>query len=131
MEIKRKKFTFKGKTVEELKILDVREFAKFLRSRQRRTVLRQFQEIEKFIKRSKAKLTKGKRIKTHQRDLVVVPQMIGMKIQIYNGQNFIPVEIVGEMLGHKFGEFSSTRGRIKHGSAGVGATKGSKHKSKK
>jgi len=131
MEIKRKQFTFKGKTVQELKTLDVREFAKFLRSRQRRTVLRQFQVIEKFVNRSKVKLTKGKRIKTHQRDLVVVPQMVGMRIQIYNGQNFVPVDIVGEMLGHKFGEFAPTRGRIKHGSAGVGATKGSKHKSKK
>jgi len=131
MEIKRKEFKFKGKTVEELKVLDVREFAKFLRSRQRRTVLRQFQEIEKFISRSKAKLAKGNRIKTHQRDLVVVPKMIGMRIQIYNGQNFVPVDIVGEMLGHKFGEFALTRARIKHGSAGVGATKGSKHKSKK
>ena len=131
MEIKRKQFTFKGKTVEELKILDVREFAKYLRSRQRRTVLRQFQEIEKFIKRSKVKLAKGKRVKTHQRALVVVPQMVGMRIQIYNGQNFIPVDIIGEMLGHKFGEFALTRARTKHGSAGVGATKGSKHKSKK
>ena len=131
MEIRRKQFKFKGKTMEELKVLDVREFAKFLRSRQRRTVLRQFQEIEKFINRSKAKLAKGKRIKTHKRDLIVTPQMVGMKIQIYNGQKFLPIEIIGEMLGHKFGEFAPTRARIKHGSAGVGATKGSKHKSKK
>ena len=57
--------------------------------------------------------------------------MIGMKIQIYNGHNFTPVEIVGEMLGHKFGEFSPTRVRIKHSKAGVGATKGSMAKSKK
>ena len=131
MELKRKEFTFKGKTIEELKTLDVREFAKFLRSRQRRTVLRNFQKVEQFINRSKVKIEKRKMIKTHQRDLVVVPQMIGWKIGIYNGQNFVPVEVTGEMLGHKFGEFAPTRARIKHGKLGVGATKGSKHKSKK
>ena len=61
----------------------------------------------------------------------VFPQMVGWKIGIYNGQKFVPVEVIGEMLGHKFGEFAPTRARIKHGKLGVGATKGSKHKSKK
>ena len=131
MELKKKEFTYKGKTIEELKTLDVREFAKLVRSRQKRTMLRNFQEIEKFISRSRIKLEKGKMIKTHQRDLVIVPEMIGWKIGIYNGQKFVPVEVTGEMLGHKFGEFSPSRARIKHGKLGVGATKGSKHKSKK
>lgn len=131
MEIKRKEFTYKGKGVEELKTLDIREFAKFLKSRNRRTVLRNFQEIEKFINRSKEKISKDKRIKTHNRDLIVVPEMIGMKVQIHNGNKFIPVEVTGEMLGHKFGEFAPTRARVKHSKAGVGATKGTKHKAKK
>ena len=131
MEMQKKEFRYRGKTMEELKSLDVREFAKYLRSRQRRTVLRQFQEIEKFITRSKVKIAKGRPIKTHQRDLIVVPEMVGMKIQIYNGQKFIPVEIIGEMLGHTFGEFALTRARVKHGNVGVGATKGTKFKAKK
>jgi len=131
MELRKKEFRYRGKTVEELKKLDVREFTKYLRARQRRSVLRQFQEIEKFISRSKVKISKKKLIKTHQRDLIVVPEMVGMKIQIYNGQKFIPVEIIGEMLGHTFGEFALTRTRVKHGSAGVGATKGTKFKAKK
>ena len=54
-----------------------------------------------------------------------------MKIYVYNGQKFMPIEVIGEMLGHKFGEFSPTRARIKHGKAGVGATKGTRSKSKK
>ena len=131
MEITKKQFTYKGKTVEELKVLDVREFAKFLRSRQRRTVLRNFQKIEDFINRSKIKIERNKPIKTHQRDLVVVPKMIGWKIFIYNGNKFVPAEVTGEMLGHKFGEFAPTRARVKHGKTGVGATKGTKHKAKK
>lgn len=131
MEIRKKEFRYKGKTIEELEALDVREFAKYLKSRQRRTVLRQFQEIEKFINRAKEKIAKKKPIKTHQRTLVIVPEMIGMKIQIYNGRNFVPVEIVEEMLGHRLGEFAPTRARVKHGSAGIGATKGSRAQAKK
>ncbi len=131
MEIRKKEFTYRGMSVEELKKLDVREFAKFLKSRQRRTVLRQFQKVENFINKAREKQRKDKKIRTHQRDLVIVPQMIGMKISVYNGNNFIPVDVIGEMLGHKFGEFAPTRNRVKHGSAGVGATKGTKAKSKK
>ena len=131
MEIQKKQFNYRGKTVEELKELDVREFSKYLKSRQRRFVLRKFQEIEKFIKRAETKISKNKPIRTHKRDLVIVPKMIGMKLYIYNGKNFVMVEVIGEMLGHKFGEFAPTRARIKHGKAGVGATKGSRSKSKK
>lgn len=127
----KKEFTYRGMKIEELQKLDVREFAKYVDSRQRRTILRNFQAIEDFLNRYKPKSDQGKKVKTHKRDLVVVPGMIGMNIQVYNGHNFVPVLITGEMLGHKLGEFSPTRAKIKHGSAGVGATKGSKHKSKK
>ncbi len=131
MELKKKEFTYRGKTIEELKALDVREFAKYLKSRSRRTVLRQFQEIENFINRAKKKMSKDKKLRTHKRDLIIVPGMVGMKLQIYDGHNFMPLEITGEMLGHRFGEFSITRKRVTHGEAGIGATKGSKSQSKK
>ncbi|HEB47257.1 MAG TPA: 30S ribosomal protein S19 [Candidatus Pacearchaeota archaeon] len=131
MEIKRKDFTYRGKTIDELKKLDVREFSKYLKSRRRRNVLRQFQKIEEFVSRGKAKTVKNKPIRTHQRDLVIVPEMVGMNIYVHNGRNFIPVEIIGEMLGHQLGEFSLTRSRVKHGKSGVGATKGTKFKAKK
>ncbi len=130
-ELKKKEFRYRGKTLEELKKLDVREFAKYLNSRSRRSVLRQFQQIENFVERAKKKISKNKLIKTHQRDIIIVPQMIGMKIQIYNGKNFVNSEITEEMLGHTLGEFSLTRNKVKHGKSGVGATKGTKHKSKK
>lgn len=131
IEIKRKDFTYRGKTVEELKKLDVREFAKYLRSRPRRNVLRQFQQLENFISSAKNKISKNKSVRTHQRDLTIVPEMVGMRIFVHNGKSFLPVDIVGEMLGHKIGEFALTRGRVKHGKTGVGATKGTKFKSKK
>jgi small subunit ribosomal protein S19 len=132
MEIRKKEFGFRGMSLEEVQKLEVREFAKLLKSRQRRTALRQFQVIEDFAKRAQTKMNKGKKIiKTHKRDLVIVPQLVGMKLQVYNGHQFVPVDITGEMLGHKLGEFSPTRARIKHSKSGVGATKGSKHKAKK
>lgn len=131
MELKRKEFTYRGKTIEELKQLEVREFAKFLGSRQRRNLLRQFQKVEGFINRAKKKIARGKPIRTHQRNIIIVPEMVDMKIGVYNGKNFEQVHIVGEMLGHRLGEFSLTRPKVKHNKAGVGATKGSRAKSKK
>ncbi|MDO8528692.1 MAG: ribosomal protein S19 family protein [Nanoarchaeota archaeon] len=131
IESTKKIFKYRGKTLEELKELDVREFSKLLKSRTRRMVLRQFNEINEFVNRSKVKIERKKTIKTHDRNLVVVPQMVGMRIHIYNGHAFIPVDVIGEMLGHRFGEFSMTRGKVKHGTAGIGSTKGSKSQSKK
>lgn len=130
-EIKRKEFTYRGKTIDELKKIDVREFSKYIKSNQRRSVLRQFQQIEDFVNRSKIKTDKNKAIRTHQRNLVIVPEMIGMKIGVHDGKSFIPVLITGEMLGHRLGEFAITRGRVKHGKSGIGATKGTKFKAKK
>jgi small subunit ribosomal protein S19 len=131
MELKKKEFTYKGKTIEELKKLSIREFAQILSSRQRRSLLKHFQQTENFISRMQIKIAKNKSIKTHNRTLIIVPQMIGWNIQVYNGQKFMGFEVTGEMLGHRFGEFSMTRTKTKHGKAGVGSTKGTKHKSKK
>jgi small subunit ribosomal protein S19 len=130
MELNKKELKYKGKSLEELQKLEVREFAKLVDARQRRTLLRNFQTIEDFISRSKKKIENGKKIRTHQRDLVIVPQLVGMKLQVHNGNTFIPFDITIEMLGHKFGEFATTRQRTKHSKSGIGATKGSKAKTK-
>ncbi|MEA3414287.1 MAG: ribosomal protein S19 family protein [Nanoarchaeota archaeon] len=115
MEIKKKELKYRGKTEQELKQLDVREFAKLLGARQKRTVLRNFQEHENFVKLAKKKIEQGKKsIRTHRRDLVVVPGLLGMKISVYAGRDFLPFEVTIETLGHKFGEFSPTRQRVKH-----------------
>nr|AJS12986.1 30S ribosomal protein S19, small subunit ribosomal protein S19 [uncultured archaeon] len=131
IEIQKKQFIYRGKSVEELKELEVREFAKYLPSRQKRSALRNFQMIEDFVKRAKIKLEKGKKIRTHNRDIIIVPQMIGMNIQIHNGKTFNPIVIEPEMLGHRLGEMSGTRSKVAHSKAGIGATKGTKHKAKK
>jgi small subunit ribosomal protein S19 len=130
-KISKKEFTYKGKSLNELKELDVREFAKLLKSNEKRTALRQHDEIEKFLNNCKDKLSKNKQIKTHLRYLIVVPKMIGMRINVYNGKIFVPVNIDNEMLGHRLGEFAVTRTKVKHGSAGVGATRSSASRSVK
>jgi small subunit ribosomal protein S19 len=123
--MEKKEFTYRGKTLEELKAINIREFAKLLKSNERRTVLRQTDAIEKFVSRSKNKLEKKKQIRTHSRDLIIVPEMVNMTISVHNGRTFVPVKIIGEMLGHRLGEFSVTRSKVKHGAAGIGATRSS------
>jgi small subunit ribosomal protein S19 len=120
-----KEFTYRGKTIKELKELDTREFAKYLKSRQRRVVLRQFDTIERFISKCRKKQEKGKQIKTHLRHLVIVPRMVDMTIHVYNGKEFVKINIMPEMIGHRLGEFSATRGKVQHGSPGIGATRSS------
>lgn len=123
--VEKKERKFRGMSVEELQKLDVREFSKLVKSRERRAIMRSFNVIENFIKRSEKKLTNEKMIKTHSRELVIVPQMIGWTIGVYNGTEFQQVKITPEMLGHRLGEFAMTRKPVKHGAAGVGATKSS------
>ena len=123
--LRKKEFKYRGKSLEELKQLDIREFAKLLKSNEKRTALRQHDELQRFVLRCNNKIAKEKQIRTHLRHLVIVPKMVGLRINVYNGQNFVPVDIIGEMLGHRLGEFSVTRTKVKHGAAGVGATRSS------
>jgi small subunit ribosomal protein S19 len=67
----------------------------------------------------------NKPIRTHARDMVILPEMVGTTIAVHNGKEFVPVEIVPEMIGHRLGEFAITNKRVVHGRPGVGATKSS------
>jgi len=57
-----------------------------------------------------------KPIKTWSRHSTVVPEFVGLTFSVYNGRKFIPIFITENMVGHKLGEFSPTRGFRKHGS---------------
>ncbi|MAG07395.1 30S ribosomal protein S19 [Candidatus Pacearchaeota archaeon] len=128
---KKKEFTFRGRTLEDLKRLDIREFGKLIPSRERRTLLRNTDVVETFLARSNKKIERNKRVRTHDRNIIVVPGMIGMQIGVYNGRQFNLVDIIPEMLGHRLGEFSPTRNSVKHGAAGIGATRSSASRSVK
>jgi len=120
-----KEFSYRGKSLEELKSLDTREFAKYLGADSRRSVLRHFEVIEKFIKKCRKRAEQGKPIRTHLRDLVVVPNMVDYTIFIHNGKEFVQIKMMPEMLGHRLGEFAQTRKKVEHGAPGIGATKSS------
>ncbi|KAF8141626.1 ribosomal protein S19-domain-containing protein [Boletus edulis] len=65
-------------------------------------------------------------VKTHLRDMIIVPEMIGSVVGIYNGKVFNPVEIKPEMTGHYLAEFSCSYRPVKHGRPGIGATHSSR-----
>ncbi|MBU2523529.1 MAG: 30S ribosomal protein S19 [Nanoarchaeota archaeon] len=120
-----KEFIYKGKTLDELKSMDVREFAKISPSRTRRKIMRQYDKVEKFVKRCLEKAARGKKIRTHSRSMIVVPQMVGLTLYIHNGKEFLPVLILPEMVCHYLGEFSLTRRKVQHSAPGIGATRSS------
>jgi small subunit ribosomal protein S19 len=119
-----KEFKWQGKTEEEIKSLDLKDFLKLIPSRRRRSLKRGFTEAQKQLIRKIEEDQKN--IKTHCRNMVIIPSMIGKTIRIYNGKDFIPLIITVEMLGHVLGEFSHSRKMVSHSSAGVGATRSSK-----
>ena len=110
-------FKYKGKTLEELQAMKIEEFSLLLPSSLRRKVNRGFTEQEiKFLDKIKNGV---KHIKTHERNLFVMPSMVGVKIGIHNGKEFVDVTIVQEMIGHRFGEFAMTRKIAKHTTMGA------------
>ncbi len=119
----KKEFTYKGFSEEELKKMSPNEFAEIAPSRTRRTIKRGFTEAQKVVISA---IEKGKTdIKTHCRDLIILPNMIDLTFRIHTGKEFRQVKIMPEMIGHFLGEFALTRKRIAHSSPGVGATKSS------
>ena len=123
--VRSKELYYRGQNVEDLKKVDVREFAKLLPSRSRRSILRHFDVVDKFVKRCEISLSQNKKIKTHLRDIIIVPRLVGMTIGIYNGKVYNDIKITHTMIGHRLGEFSTTRTKVTHGSPGIGATKSS------
>lgn len=65
-------------------------------------------------------------VKTHLRDMIIVPEMIGTIVGVHNGKTFNQVEIKPEMIGHYLGEFSITYKPVRHGRPGIGATHSSR-----
>jgi len=124
----KKIFTYRGKTLEELQALDLKEFAKLVTSRARRTLLRGRNHQEENMYK---KLAKGKSPKTQARDVVITPQMVGKTISIHSGKEWVRVDVVDEMVGHFLGEFALTRKKVGHNAPGIGATKSSSNVSVK
>ncbi|HPS91478.1 MAG TPA: 30S ribosomal protein S19 [Methanothrix sp.] len=121
---RKEEFLYRGRKVADLAKLSIEELAGLLPARQRRTIKR---GIVKDNKKLMTSLKNKDSVRTHIRNMIIMPDMVGKNLEIYNGKSFEKVEVMPEMIGHFFGEFSLTRGRVQHGAAGVGATRSSKY----
>ncbi len=123
-----KKFAYRGIPLSELENTSLEKLFQLFTARQRRSLTRGItdgkRKLIEEIKAAKAgKVTTP--IKTHVRDLIILPYMVGITVNVYSGKDFVPVPIVSEMIGHYLGEYVITNKRVQHGAPGVGASRSS------
>lgn len=123
-----KEFKYRGVSTEELQKLSLEKLFELLPARQRRSLTRGITDDKRKLleetKLAKAgKLTNP--IKTHLRDLIILPYMVGVTINVFSGKEFLPVVVRPEMVGHYLGEYAMTNKRVIHGAPGVGASRSS------
>jgi small subunit ribosomal protein S19 len=126
-----REFMYRGYSLGQLQNLSMDEFINLLPSRQRRSLHHGFAPehrilLEK-IRKAKEGLRQGKPVivKTHLRDMIILPEMVAVSIAVHNGKDFVTVEIKPEMIGHYLGEFAITNKPVKHGTPGIGASRSS------
>ncbi len=120
-----KEFKFKGLSLEELQALPMDELLEVLPARARRSLKRE-NNHDQGVLYEKLSSPDLKQLKTHVRDLIILPKFVGKVVEVYNGNSYVRFEIRPEMIGHYLGEFAPTRKDVKHSGPGVGATRSSK-----
>ena len=126
-----KDFIYRGHSLDSLMSLSMDEFINLLPSRQRRSLQRGLTPEQRIllekIRKAKEAIKQGQTVivKTHVRDVIILPEMVGVKISVHNGKEFIPVEIKPAMIGHYLGEFAITNKPVRHGTPGIGASRSS------
>ncbi|HUK27827.1 MAG TPA: 30S ribosomal protein S19 [Candidatus Acidoferrales bacterium] len=125
-----REFQYRGHSIEALQQMSMDEFIRILPSRQRRSLTRglttdqrALMELIRNSRRSKG--NDSKPIKTHCRDMVILPEMIGLSLLIHSGKEFTALDIKPEMIGHYVGEFVITNKKVVHGTPGIGASRSS------
>ncbi len=132
-ELAKRQFLYRGKTVDELKRMNMDEFIQLLPARQRRSLKRglpnRHKKLLERLRRSYRAKKKGKEliIRTHCRDMIIFPEMVALTVGVYNGHEFVTYKIYPEMIGCFLGEFSIPTIHVSHGSPGIGATRSSKY----
>ncbi|WP_136688393.1 30S ribosomal protein S19 [Halorhabdus amylolytica] len=123
-------FTYRGHTLEELQEMSIEEVAELLPARQRRSIERglsyEKEQLLEAAREAGEEETANDPIRTHLRDMPILPEFVGITFAVHNGQSFERVKVEPEMLGHYLGEFQLTRTSVEHGQAGIGATRSSK-----
>ena len=107
------------------------EFIELLPSRQRRSLQRGLSQTQRTLlenvriaKRNAKEGTKAS-VKTHSRDMIILPEMVGVTLLIHNGKEFTPLDVEPEMMGCYLGEFAITNKPVRHGQPGIGASRSS------
>ena len=127
VEVRRKReFTLHGHTLPELQAMPLEALAKVLTARARRTLRRGFNADQRIFLEKIRTFPADKALRTHGRDILVLPNHVGHRVAVFNGKEFKEIEVRPEMIGHYYGEFSLTRRFEKHSGPGVGATRSSK-----
>ena len=127
IEIRQKEFAYRGLSLEELQKLSIEELLPLLPSRMRRSLKRGLTAKQDKLLNDVQKAREDDVIKTHCRDMVILPSFVGHRIDVHNGKEFQRVDIQPNMIGHYLGEFALTRQKVKHTGPGVGATRSSKY----
>jgi small subunit ribosomal protein S19 len=126
-----KEFAYRGYSLEQLQGLSMDEFILLLPSRHRRSLQRGLKTEQRILlekmRAAKAAMDKGQSlvVKAHARDMIVLPEMVGVTIMLHSGREFVKVEITPEMIGHYLGEYAITNKPVKHGQPGIGASRSS------
>jgi len=126
-----KEFRYRGHALEDLQAMSMDEFIRLLPSRQRRSLLRGLNPEQRIllesVRKAKEATKQGQKtvVKTHSRDMIILPEMVGVTLLIHNGKEFSAVDILPEMIGHVVGEFAITNKPVKHGTPGIGASRSS------
>ena len=126
-----KEFSYRGHSLNSLTGMSMDEFINMLPSRQRRSLQRGLTPEQRILleklRAAKEAQKQGKdvNLKTHVRDLIILPEMVGAKIAVHNGKEFVAMEIKPEMIGHYLGEFAITNKPVRHGTPGIGASRSS------
>jgi small subunit ribosomal protein S19 len=126
-----KEFSYRGHSLSSLTGMSMDEFINLLPSRQRRSLQRGLTAEQRILleklREAKEVQKQGKdaSLKTHVRDLIILPEMVGAKIAVHNGKEFVAMEIRPEMIGHYLGEFAITNKPVRHGTPGIGASRSS------
>ncbi|MDP7974623.1 MAG: 30S ribosomal protein S19 [Thermoprotei archaeon] len=117
-------FRYRGYTLDQLKAMDIPSLGALLGTHQKRFLMRNYRTFYPHIMEEMTK-RKDKPIKTHLRELVILPQMVDHTFAVYNGKEFVEIKVTPDMIGHRLGEFSITCKRVVHGEPGLRATRSS------
>ena len=120
-----KEFTYHGLTKEELANIPNEKLFKIFSARIRRSLTRGINDDKRKLMEEMKDRKNKNRIKTHLRELIILPYMVGVTVHIFSGKEFVPITITLQMVGHYLGEYVITNKRVNHGAPGVGASRSS------